>query len=214
MKPVIISVLLLSFLLSIAAALNCYHCHKRNSDTCEHEEKKCPEGDQCITISEEYKNNGTFRSIFKGCSRDLPCEKEPYGKVNNDVYLLISTKCCDKDLCNSEFYEMPEDDEPNGVICPSCYEENTAEECKGDHEIMCRGKDDKCLTFSGDVKKPDGNMVTYSCKGCISTLACQLELSQMIGVQVLDEKIFTCVDNPPKPPGEEENDKEKINLLP
>lgn len=216
MKPIIGRFFLLSALLSTAAAaaLKCYHCHEKNSDKCKQEEKECPEGESCITISEEYKLNGTYHSIYKGCSRNIPCDRIPYGKVNNDVYLLYSTNCCDTDLCNDKFFEMPEDDEPSGIVCESCFVPNSVEDCTSDTKIMCRGKDDKCLTFAGEVEKPDGVVLNYTAKGCMSTLGCQLELSQLVGIDVLNEISFKCTDNPPQPPREEDKNRKKIELVP
>ncbi|KAM4014846.1 phospholipase A2 inhibitor 1-like [Anomaloglossus baeobatrachus] len=190
------SVFLLYFLISIAAALKCYHGRKRNSDTCEQEAIECPKGDRCITISEEYCNHKTIRSIYKGCSGNIPCDEKPYGKANNYVYLMVSTKCCDTDYCNNQSFEMPKDDEPNGVVCPSCYEPNTVKECIPQNEMMCRGQDDNCVTFSGQFLEPDGFVACYSLKGCMSALGCKMDLSQLIGAQLLNQTIFKCTKSP------------------
>ncbi|KAM4015205.1 phospholipase A2 inhibitor gamma subunit A-like [Anomaloglossus baeobatrachus] len=210
MKSVTINFFLVFFSLHIATARKCYHCHERNSDTCKEEVIECPEGDQCMTISEEYKLNGTQHSLFKGCSLNMPCNVTPYGRANDHLHLLINTKCCDKDFCNEKFYEMPEDDEPNGIVCPSCLEFNTVKECVPDKEIMCRAMDDKCITFAATVKQADGLVVTHSTKGCMSELGCELDFSQLIGVRVLNQTIRYC--NQPNPPSEEE-DKEAIKFV-
>ncbi|KAG8546309.1 hypothetical protein GDO81_019263, partial [Engystomops pustulosus] len=54
MKPGIIRVFIVSFLFSIAAALDCYYCHGRNNVTCKQEIITCMKGDQCVIISEEF----------------------------------------------------------------------------------------------------------------------------------------------------------------
>ncbi|XP_069804601.1 uncharacterized protein [Dendropsophus ebraccatus] len=202
MKPATISVFLLFFLLPIAAALVCYHCHERNSDTCEQEQIDCPEGEQCITISEKYAINGTYHSIFKGCAHGVKCGGIIYTGMNNNAFFTINNKCCNKDLCNEQFFELEEvDDEPNGVVCPTCLETNNIEDCKGDKEYKCRGNNDICYTFSGDVEKPDGNVITYIVQGCTSSAGCEAHIGKFIGIDVLKIDTFKCPDNP----GQEEN---------
>ncbi|KAM4015118.1 phospholipase A2 inhibitor and Ly6/PLAUR domain-containing protein-like [Anomaloglossus baeobatrachus] len=204
MKPVIISIFLLCLSLHIAAALKCYHCHQRDSDTCEQKEIECPEGDTCLTICEEYKNNKTYHSLYKGCNSNMPCGVTPYGRATDQLHLLVNTKCCNTSLCNDKMYEMPEEEEPNGVVCPSCYD-NTLKECRVDSMIMCKGKDDKCITIACTVENPDGSRGNYSAKGCMSALGCEMDLSQLIGVKILHQEFSYCTD-PPEVLSEEENE--------
>ncbi|KAM4016017.1 phospholipase A2 inhibitor and Ly6/PLAUR domain-containing protein-like [Anomaloglossus baeobatrachus] len=210
MKALILSIFLLAFSLHIARALNCYHCHERDSDTCKHELKECPDGDRCMTISEDYKLNRSYHSVMKGCAYNMPCGEVPYGRVNENLYIMVNTECCDTDGCNDGFYNMPEYDEPNGVMCPSCLEMDTLEECNKTHLMMCRAKDDKCVTFAGQVRKPDDVKETYSSKGCMSKLGCQFDLSQLIGVNAENATIYKCTD-PPKYQSEEEESEDTSN---
>ncbi|KAM4014881.1 uncharacterized protein ACNLHF_001614 [Anomaloglossus baeobatrachus] len=192
MEPVVINILLLFFSLHIAAAIKCFHCHERNSDVCKQEEIECPEGYRCLTISEEYKYNGTYHSIYKNCTYNGRCDVTAYAQTNDSFYFQISTKCCDTDYCNYKFFDMPEYGEPKGSSCPSCDESNTLEECKVNNEIQCISQDDKCATFAATVMRPDGVIGNISGKGCMSPLACRLDVNQMIGVEVLREEFFIC----------------------
>ncbi|XP_075135334.1 phospholipase A2 inhibitor gamma subunit A-like [Leptodactylus fuscus] len=203
MKPVIISVFLLSLSLSIAADRLCYQCHARNSETCKQEVIKCPKGEQCLTISEDYTYNGTFHSIWKGCSRNVPCNVKPYSKVTGEAYLMYNIKCCDEDLCNKKFYEMPPEEPPNGLECPSCIEKDTLEECKAKNKIMCRGDQDKCSNYAGVTKNPVDDVMSYSLQGCVSSLLCKFQLDQLVGVQVLNTSFLYCTT----PPMDEEKGK-------
>ncbi|XP_069804507.1 phospholipase A2 inhibitor gamma subunit B-like [Dendropsophus ebraccatus] len=197
MKPAVISVFLLSFLLPIAGALKCYKCNERTSETCDVEEVDCPEGDQCLTRSEQYIMNGTYRSIRKGCARGAgECdERLPFTKGENELFLIINTKCCGEYLCNNESYEIPEVDvEPNGVVCPNCFAFNTTEECESEEEIECQGDRDKCISYAGELEKPDGELIRYSVKGCTNTAGCKVDVSAMVGVREVKEHIFECTD--------------------
>ncbi|XP_069804733.1 protein RoBo-1-like [Dendropsophus ebraccatus] len=112
---------------------------------------------------------------------------------------MINTKCCDEDLCNNESYEIPEVDvEPNGVVCPNCFALNTVEEFESEEEIKCQGDRDKCISYAADLEKPDGELLSYSTKGCTNAAGCQLDVSAMIGVKELKEHIFECTDNSEK----------------
>ncbi|XP_069803557.1 phospholipase A2 inhibitor NAI-like isoform X2 [Dendropsophus ebraccatus] len=182
-----------------ANALQCYQCHERNAETCKEEEIECPAGERCITISEVYRNNETYHSIFKGCSGHFPCAGVAYAIVNDNLYLATYLQCCDEDLCNDDlFYEMPEGEEPIGPLCPTCYVGDTLEECNGDEEIRCHHKDDKCITLALGVEKPDGVPATYSAKGCASALECKRPVEETFGIKVPNGKTFKCSDPPRK----------------
>ncbi|KAG8544535.1 hypothetical protein GDO81_022308 [Engystomops pustulosus] len=68
MKPVIISVFLLSLFHSIDCDLDCYKCKGRNQETCQQTVVKCAKGQSCMTISEECIVNGTTHSSMEGVS--------------------------------------------------------------------------------------------------------------------------------------------------
>ncbi|KAM3923187.1 phospholipase A2 inhibitor 31 kDa subunit-like [Leptodactylus fuscus] len=195
-----------------SSPLRCYKCHARNSETCEHEIVECPKGERCMTISEDYKRNGTYHSIWKGCSRNVPCNVKPYGKANDEVYVMYNIKCCDEDCCNKEFYEMPPEEPPNGFVCPSCFVLGTTEECKPDNVTVCRGDQDKCLNFVGTVRKPDGVIISYAGKGCASPIGCRFAINQTVGVKALNTTVFECTSVSPRPSTDEEM--EKIVLVP
>ncbi|XP_056399087.1 phospholipase A2 inhibitor and Ly6/PLAUR domain-containing protein-like [Hyla sarda] len=151
-----------------------------------------------MTISEEYKNMESYHSIYKGCSGDLPCDKKLYSMTNDSLYLMTNLQCCDTDLCNDQFYEMPEDEKPHGGVCPSCIKFNTLEECKANNKLKCLQKDDKCVSFSAEVEKPDGVAISYSAKGCMSALECERLSDLIIGIKMLNGGNFECKNPPSK----------------
>ncbi|XP_071969003.1 uncharacterized protein [Engystomops pustulosus] len=215
MKPVIISVFLLSFFLSIdASPIRCYKCHAKNSETCAPTIQQCMKGERCGIMSEQYIYNKTFCSVWKGCVANVPCNETPYSFVNKDVSTKVNIQCCDTDLCNIKMYEMPKEEEMLGPKCPSCFNPNSTEECVPDGETTCRAIDDKCMTFAGTVEKPDGNIETYSAKGCMSSIGCSLILDQIVGCHIMEEKIFRCDDISPKPSNRKEEEKNTISLVP
>ncbi|XP_071969001.1 phospholipase A2 inhibitor 1-like [Engystomops pustulosus] len=214
MKPVIISVFLLSFFHSIECDLDCYKCKGRNHETCQQTVVKCAKGQSCMTISEECIVNGTHHSVWKGCSGNMPCNEMAYSRVNKDVSIRSNIQCCDKNQCNDQFYQMPKEGLPQGPKCPSCFKFDSTEECVPDNITACQGIDDKCVTFVGTIEKPDKTQTTYTMKGCMSSVGCNLELDEVVGCRVLEEKIFRCVDPTSKLPNDEAVEKEKIALVP
>ncbi|XP_068099458.1 lymphocyte antigen 6 complex locus protein G6d-like [Hyperolius riggenbachi] len=148
----------------------CNSCHGRDSENCEGEEILCPEGSACMTVSEEINILGyTFHSIFKRCALNLPCNKLSRTFVSSDNYMLLSTECCEGDLCNSGGFNMPYDNSEHlGPECPACFEINTLGGCEADIATICPGTDDKCLNLVGTVLKPDGVKADFSAQGCVS----------------------------------------------
>ncbi|XP_071969017.1 uncharacterized protein [Engystomops pustulosus] len=204
----ITNIFLITFFFSFAADQECYECHARNSGTCNATVTKCQAGEKCIIINEEFICNGTYRSFYKGCSRNVPCDWQPYAKANTGFSYRIYTKCCSEDRNNGS-YEMPEPQEPSGVRCPGCFTQDTLEGCKSDGDMECRGTDDKCHTSYSTVLKPDDTIISFSFQGCISPKFCETDLGHLIGLQVLNSTVFTCTD-PAKPVGEEDKNNEGV----
>ncbi|KAG8549211.1 hypothetical protein GDO81_022187 [Engystomops pustulosus] len=194
MKPVIISIFLISFSLSIAAVLQCYSCRAKNNVTCEPEIVNCTEGDRCVTISEYWKYYKIYRSVSKGCAEGLPCGVIPHGGVNCNISLRYNIQCCDTDLCNAKSYEMPDLGEPRGRLCPSCHKDDTIDGCEAKKMVRCQEEGDKCLRFSGTVKHPDGYVTTYSVRGCVSPMECELNLKRLVGIEVIQQSKYECTD--------------------
>ncbi|XP_071969011.1 uncharacterized protein [Engystomops pustulosus] len=192
MRPVIISILLLSFVLSVAAFLRCYSCHGRNNVTCVPEIVNCTKGERCITISEKYKYNKTYCSIYKGCSGGVPCDKKIYGKVNDNLTLGFNIQCCDTDLCNNKFYQMPKLAEPKGLWCPSCLDTNIEKKCETKEKIRCQEIGDECFTFSGTFERPDNTPTNYTIRGCMTFSQCKLNIGRLVGIKVSYQKNYEC----------------------
>ncbi|XP_071969006.1 uncharacterized protein [Engystomops pustulosus] len=194
MRPVIISIFLTSFSLSIAAALQCYSCRAKNNVTCEPEIVNCTEGDRCVTISERCRYYKTFHSVSKGCAKGIPCNVIPHGVVNNNVSLRFNVQCCDTDLCNNKSYEMPDLGEPRGPLCPSCHKANTIDGCEPTEMVRCQEEGDKCFRFAGTVRHPDGYVTTYSLSGYMTAMECRLNLARLVGMEVLQQSVYECTD--------------------
>ncbi|KAG8546308.1 hypothetical protein GDO81_019262 [Engystomops pustulosus] len=193
MKPVINSfLLLLPFFLSIAANRECYMCSGRNSVTCQQEIVNCTKGDKCVIISEEYKYNKTFFSVYKGCSRGLPCNQRIHGKVNDNLTLTYKIRCCDTDLCNVQFFEKPIPKKPTGYMCPSFLAQGIVEKSETKKKVQCPEKTDECFSYSGTIEKPDGELSNYTIRGCMSPAECKLNIFRMVGLRVHLSKYYEC----------------------
>ncbi|XP_071969004.1 phospholipase A2 inhibitor 31 kDa subunit-like [Engystomops pustulosus] len=191
----VICVFLIFYIGSVAAVFQCYSCHRKNNVTCEHEIVNCTKGDKCVIISEEYLYfNVTFRSIYKGCAGNLPCNSSHCGRINSEHHLMYNIRCCDTNLCNTQFFEMPKLGKPQGPLCPSCYKENTVDGCEAKVKIRCQNKSDKCIKYSGTVKNPDGYVMSYSIRGCITPMECRFNLKRVVALETIQQSVFECTD--------------------
>ncbi|MEE6481821.1 hypothetical protein FKM82_013006 [Ascaphus truei] len=183
-----------SALIATAYGGCCHHCHERNSTTCATESKDCGGESRCIVISEYYESCGKiYNSIYKGCAKELPCDQMMSTSDDAGEHVRMNYKCCTGDDCNTDNYEIPPDSgEPSGVICPSCYELDTREECVTKRDMVCKGDEMKCKNYIGIIKKPDAEELQFSVKGCASSLACTMGFSAMIGVEEISSINYEC----------------------
>ncbi|XP_040183322.1 phospholipase A2 inhibitor and Ly6/PLAUR domain-containing protein-like [Rana temporaria] len=205
MKSVIFSVFLLFlFMLPIILAEKdiCYTCDAVNSETCEHKEEECPEGSECMIISEEFISLGqTCRSISKRCALNLPCNRTFWGNVGLDVFVKVSQQCCKGPRCNPGFFQVPDiPTQAKGILCPSCYAFNTTEDCTATGSTICLGKDDQCIRFRGAMKLPCGGEVDFSAQGCSSKSFCDYGYSELIGLQITKKHESKCYVPEASPP--------------
>ncbi|KAG8549213.1 hypothetical protein GDO81_022189 [Engystomops pustulosus] len=130
--------------------------------------------------------------MYKGCSGALRCNTKTYAKVHDNLTLTYNIQCCDTNLCNKKFYEMPKPGKPKGPLCPSCLQPNILKKCESKEKVRCLNKGDKCVTFSAIFEKPDNTINNYTIRGCASSMHCRLDAGKLVGVRVLQVGVFEC----------------------
>ncbi|MEE6481825.1 hypothetical protein FKM82_013009 [Ascaphus truei] len=86
----------------------------------------------------------------------------------------------------------PDNGKPSGKVCPDCFKGNSLEECVSDQTRVCKHKEDKCVTYIGEFKDPDGTKVQLSQKGCMSPSICKHGFDLMIGFQEISSSGIHC----------------------
>ncbi|KAM4015763.1 protein RoBo-1-like [Anomaloglossus baeobatrachus] len=192
MKSLVTLLCIISALVVSVISYKCYYCVSPNSTTCQESETQCL-GNRCITASQYFNVGGhTFNSIYKGCANETLCGTNGSAVVGNMTFRFYP-HCCIGDLCNSQGYELPEEDlKPNGLECPSAHCLGTLEECKSGMVMNCTGSMDSCLEFRGIVKHPDGTYLNYSVKGCINNATCKTDFESNIMLEVIKTVYLKC----------------------
>ncbi|XP_077312199.1 uncharacterized protein LOC143933137 [Lithobates pipiens] len=201
-------ILLFKLPIILAHKNTCYTCDATNSEICKHEEKECPEGSECMTISEEFVSLGqTCRSISKRCTLNLPGNKTFYAYVGMDVAVKLSYQSCKGERCNTGFFQMPNiSTQAKGIVCPACFAFNSTAGCNATGTTICLGEDDQCIRFRGTMKLPCGGEADFSAQGCSSKAGCEYSHSEMIGLRItkqLENKCYVPTSSPSsniKPP--------------
>ncbi|MEE6481827.1 hypothetical protein FKM82_013011 [Ascaphus truei] len=86
----------------------------------------------------------------------------------------------------------PDNGNPNGKVCPDCLKVNSLEECISDQTLVCKHEEDKCYTYVGIVRVPDGGEIPYSEKGCLSPSLCEFGFDLMVGFQDVSNSGIHC----------------------
>ncbi|XP_072283239.1 phospholipase A2 inhibitor CNF-like [Pyxicephalus adspersus] len=196
MKTFILMLILFtfSFSLDVACGVMCYKCEGRNTDTCTGEKHQCPEGSVCMTVSQLDVYNGTYHSVQRRCSLNLPCNTTQYAFANENTTFDIVITCCEGDLCNDGPFQMPEIPiVKKGYECPVCSSVDI-KLCTAKRNTTCRNESDKCGEFVGLLKRPDGVELNFTAQGCGSHHVCTHDFSQLIGWYVQSTKDFRCYD--------------------
>ncbi|KAM4016938.1 uncharacterized protein ACNLHF_003094 [Anomaloglossus baeobatrachus] len=154
MKNLVALLCIISALVGSVFSYKCFSCFSPNSTTCNQSESECL-GDRCMTAS-QYTFNGEveFKSLIKACANETLCGiKGAIAREN--VKFRFFVHCCTGNLCNTDKYELQEEDpKPNGKKCPSAYCTNTLEDCKSDKEVNCTGSMDRCFDYRAEVINP------------------------------------------------------------
>ncbi|KAK9513602.1 hypothetical protein VZT92_027121 [Zoarces viviparus] len=158
-------------LLSKAHTLRCYECLPGASGTCQDKAIECPlPGQQCAALRlTSYAGGSKLAEVnTKSCALAQECVD---GSINFGISkTVISSKCCNSELCNNQFAPVPSKSIPNGKKCFQC----NGKDCTG--TLNCEGTEDHCISAKVTT---GGESITL--KGCASKLVCSHESTTMAG---------------------------------
>ncbi|KAM4014878.1 phospholipase A2 inhibitor NAI-like [Anomaloglossus baeobatrachus] len=184
--------MILAFVVSVFS-YKCYSCLSKHSTKCNETQQTECIGDRCMTCSQLFYNGEKmFKSIYKGCANESLCGAEGSDLMENVKYRFYTT-CCTGELCNTDTYNLPnEDPTPNGKTCPSAYCKATLEECKTEKEINCTGSMDRCYDYRGKMRNPDDSVDLYSVKGCTNNVTCKYNFDSAIALTEIHRESLIC----------------------
>ncbi|KAM4016263.1 phospholipase A2 inhibitor and Ly6/PLAUR domain-containing protein-like [Anomaloglossus baeobatrachus] len=196
MKNLVALLCMMSALVLSALSYKCYSSLCRKSTTCDGSEDECF-GDRCMTMSQHLylgEDGRDIKSILKGCANETVCRMKGSSNAKNFTFRNY-VKCCDGNLCNTDDYDIPEEDPtPNGVKCPSAYCTGTVEECESNEEMDCTGSMDHCFDYREHVVDAGERDEKYSIKGCANSDACRYSFDNDVGFNVVEKKYGKCYD--------------------
>ncbi|KAM4651018.1 phospholipase A2 inhibitor gamma subunit B-like isoform 1-T2 [Discoglossus pictus] len=171
----------------------CLQCSNLMGETCEEESVPCKGDSKCFVRSELYKfGDIEFKAFIKGCAETSTCDYE--GDLSSTLRnrLILNMTCCTGDNCNTDKFELPPVNvNPEGKQCPTCFDHNSSEECKNVEDMICQNKEDKCFTYIGKIRIPDGREFQFSNKGCISDVFCKEDFFPLLsGLQKISSTYY------------------------
>ncbi|XP_078515476.1 phospholipase A2 inhibitor and Ly6/PLAUR domain-containing protein-like [Lissotriton helveticus] len=121
------------------------------------------------------------REIMAGSKHHLTVEKEclnpaiqpTCGKQivirGGNIFLHSILICCNADKCNQYTHQVyPGNGISNGFTCPTCYTDNSSDECTPMGSVPCSGSEDRCITLN----RSGGSQPGYSVRACATKDAC------------------------------------------
>ncbi|XP_030641208.1 ly6/PLAUR domain-containing protein 3-like [Chanos chanos] len=140
-------------------ALQCYQCIPGPSGTCTDTQVDCPS--QCGSATGATYMSGQKTSAInkKFCATPKQCIS---GSFNLGLMKsIVSSKCCNTNLCNNHTVQELPSTGPNGKKCFTC----VGDDCS--QTLNCEGDEDQCVETKVNT---GGQKITM--KGCTSSIIC------------------------------------------
>ncbi|KAK2872334.1 hypothetical protein Q8A67_022231 [Cirrhinus molitorella] len=157
------SVFLLFILFTAGHSLQCYECASPSSCT-DQKVTTCPNGiTKCISsVTAAQIGNKTSKIKFKGCVTECQSSSFNFGTS------MLSSSCCNTDLCNANDASDPSTD-PSGKKCYYC----NGQGCS--NTLTCAGSQDHCIKATVNLAVFGSQSAVY--KGCVSKSICDATTS-------------------------------------
>ncbi|XP_041799196.1 urokinase plasminogen activator surface receptor-like [Chelmon rostratus] len=166
-------------LLPAAYPLKCYECIPGSLGTCTDTQRECPSSYQCAALKvTSYAGASELLSMdMKSCALPVECVD---GSINFGISrTVLTSKCCNSELCNTQPAPAPSKSNPNGKKCYFC----NGQECTA--TLNCLGSEDHCISTT--VSSGGAQTVL---KGCASKLLCSA--TQNAQIQALIGQEISC----------------------
>ncbi|XP_042073305.1 phospholipase A2 inhibitor and Ly6/PLAUR domain-containing protein-like isoform X1 [Haplochromis burtoni] len=181
----ILALILGILLLPKTCPLECYECIPGPSGSCNETTKECPSNTQCGSVRMISNMGGSeFKFMGRTCVTPDQCFS---GSVNfGFAQVVINSKCCTSDLCNSQDVPDWSIPSPNGKKCSQC----DGNDCT--KTLTCNRNEDYCISAAGSRPRTlsflNAGGETTKVKGCASKMICSntqtAQLSGIIGGEV------------------------------
>ncbi|KAM4651227.1 phospholipase A2 inhibitor gamma subunit B-like [Discoglossus pictus] len=203
MKGLIAALCVLLSLVSVGNCFCCKQCWNLHRDTCCDEKvlDYCPYS-SCMTASEYCVVEGkAYKTIMKTCGNPLFCDQSLLVTTHNDDFKVsLRTKCGNEENSNEKLnFLHPEELQPNGKTCPSCYSTDSSVPCDNQGKFVnCVEGQTECVSFNGTVQFSDGLIRNFAVKGCITEGGCKYGLTVLAGAKDMSpNNILVCTPIPP-----------------
>ncbi|XP_047453826.1 urokinase plasminogen activator surface receptor-like [Mugil cephalus] len=171
-------------LLPEASTLRCYECKPGLDGTCSEATTQCPSpANQCAAVRVTSYSGGSAPANVnaKSCAVSEECVEH---SINfGDSRTVVTSKCCNTDLCNTQPAPEPSTLNPNGKKCVTCDGENC------NTILNCQGNEDYCISATVNA---GGEKITM--KGCVSRTLCLNTKSTLVPA-LLQAEISCCQGN-------------------
>ncbi|XP_078541628.1 phospholipase A2 inhibitor and Ly6/PLAUR domain-containing protein-like [Lissotriton helveticus] len=191
MRTLLTAAVLLCALIAGVNCLLCEKCFSVGTATCSGIYRLCPaDVTHCVQgLENSTRESKNALTAFKDCGP--PSSRPTCGKFlsyrTSKTVIQISKTCCDSDYCNGGDIQAPVVDErPNGYKCTECINNQSADACTTEKEVLCTGQERPCIFLSGTVVFPGEAAKQSSEFGCVTKTLCRKGTFQFQSVQVLD----------------------------
>ena len=199
MKLILVFLIFGSVIAAGSARKSCVTCKVTGDgvDNCQGAVEECENEDDFCATQIEYNilrgdNKQTVRKRCMPKNQWIVCIQQMFLNTTDEFQLLLYSKCCYTDGCNTEGIQMPPVNKLwNGKRCPSCFVEGSLE-CTNPGTVKCTGNQLHCLNFSGIAARPDDVDKPYAFQGCVTIGSCFVDLQRLPGSQVDKKAEYTC----------------------
>ncbi|XP_040182761.1 phospholipase A2 inhibitor subunit gamma B-like [Rana temporaria] len=176
MKPYVTLLCVLSFFAKSGLSLSCTVCLVQGATFCTGNNVTCASGRVCVSTHTVSMEDGVKKSEYFGrtCAPETQCGHPGiFSTYNSKSKKGIS--CCYSDNCTpSPPQLLPDNDEPNGLTCPTC-KASGAQWCDTGMTMTCTGEETRCIVQYSKITGPPGTETSeLILRGCATPSICSI----------------------------------------